>query len=59
MRLAPSMSKKLVVDSSVLILLSRRGALEKYLKQWKDEGYEVLIPKAIVRELMDEPKEDR
>ncbi len=53
------MSKKLVVDSSVLILLSRRGALEKYLKQWKDEGYEVLIPKAIVRELMDEPKEDR
>jgi len=50
------MSKKLVLDSSVLIILNRRGTLEEYLKRKKDEGYEVLIPKAIVRELIGEPK---
>jgi len=50
------MSKKLVVNSSVLIALSRRGTLEQYLKQKTDEGYEVLIPKAIARELLDDPK---
>ncbi len=50
------MSKKLVVDSSILIVLSRRGALEEYLKQKKHEGYEVLIPRAVARELIDEPR---
>jgi predicted PilT family ATPase len=50
------MSKRLVVDSSVLIILSRRGTLEAYLQRRKKEGYEVLIPKAIARELIDEPK---
>jgi len=50
------MSKKLVVDSSILIVLSRRGALEEYLRQKKHEGYEVLIPRAVARELIDEPR---
>ena len=50
------MSKKLVVDSSILVILSRRGTLEQYLKQKKDEGYEILIPKAIAKELLDEPR---
>jgi rRNA-processing protein FCF1 len=50
------MSRKLVVDSSVFIALSRRGTLEQYLKQKKDEGYEVLIPRAIARELLYDPK---
>lgn len=50
------MSKKLVVDSSILIVLSRRGALEQYLKQKKHEGYEILIPRAVARELIDEPR---
>jgi hypothetical protein len=47
------MNKKLVMDSSVLIILNRRGTIEKYLRRKKDE---VLIPKAIARELLDEPK---
>lgn len=50
------MSKKLVVDSSVLIVLSRKEILEEYLKRKKHEGYEVLIPKAIAKELIDEPR---
>jgi len=50
------MSKKLVVDSSILIVLSRRGALEEYLRQKKHEGYEVLIPRAVAKELIDEPR---
>ena len=50
------MSKRLVVDSSILIVLSRRNALEEYLQRRKKEGYQVLIPKAIARELIDEPK---
>lgn len=50
------MNKKLVVDSSVLIVLNRRGTLEEYLKRKKIEGYEVIIPKAIARELLDAPK---
>jgi len=45
-----------VIDSSVLIVLNRRGNLEEYLKRKRDEGYEVLIPKAIARELLDEPR---
>jgi len=50
------MSRKLVVDSSVLIVVSRRGALEEYLKWRKREGYEVLVPRAIARELTEEPR---
>ncbi len=50
------MNKKLVVDSSVLIILSRRGTLEQYLKQKKHAGYQVLIPRAIAKELLDEPR---
>jgi len=50
------MNKKLVVDSSILIVLSRRGALEEYLRWEKHEGYEVLIPRAVARELIDEPR---
>jgi len=45
-----------VIDSSVLIVLKRKGKLEEYLKRKRDEGYEVLIPKAIARELLDEPR---
>ncbi len=56
MKPALAMSKNLVVDSSVLIVLSRRGTLEEYLKRKKDEGYKIIIPKAIARELLDEPK---
>ncbi len=56
MKPALAMSKNLVVDSSVLIILSRRGTLEEYLKRKKDEGYAIIIPKAIARELLDEPK---
>jgi len=40
----------------VLIVLKRKGKLEEYLKRKRDEGYEVLIPKAIARELLDEPR---
>lgn len=45
-----------MIDSSVLIVLKRKGKLEEYLKRKRDEGYEVLIPKAIARELLDEPR---
>jgi len=50
------MNKRLVADSSVLIVLNRRGKLEEYLRRKRDEGYEVLIPRAIVNELLDEPR---
>jgi len=50
------LNKKLVIDSSVLIVLNRRGNLEEYLRRKRDEGYEVLVPKAIARELLDEPR---
>jgi|SRR3972149_5254413 len=50
------MSKKLVVDSSVVIALSRRGTLERNLKGKKDQNFEIVIPEAIARELLDEAK---
>ena len=56
MKLARPMSKKLVIDSSVLIALDRKGTLQQDLKRKKDEGYEVLIPRAIAREILEEPK---
>ena len=50
------MPKPLIVDSSVLIALSRKGELEDCLRRWKSEGYEVKVPKAIAEEVVDEPK---
>jgi rRNA-processing protein FCF1 len=50
------MHRQLVVDSSVLIALSRKGELEDCLEHWKSEGYEVKVPKAIAEEVVDEPK---
>lgn len=56
MKPALPMSKKLVMDSSVLIALDRIGILQQDLKRRRDEGYEVLIPRAIAREILEEPK---
>lgn len=50
------MNKKLVLDSSVIIDLDRKGILTNYLNQKRDEGYEVLVPRAIAREIIDDPK---
>jgi rRNA-processing protein FCF1 len=50
------MRKLLVVDSSVLIALNSRGRLENCLRRRKDEGYEIIVPKAIVKEVIEEPK---
>jgi rRNA-processing protein FCF1 len=50
------MHKPLVVDSSVLIALDSQGRLEDHLTQWKDEGYEVVVPAAIINEVIDEPE---
>ena len=57
MKLAPSMPKCLVVDSSVLIFYDRKGKLEDFLLAKKKENYKVIIPKAIAQEVIDEPKE--
>jgi rRNA-processing protein FCF1 len=46
----------LVVDSSILIFLDRKGQLEDFLRQKKKENYKVVIPKAIEEEVVDEPK---
>ena len=56
MKLAPSMPSCLVVDSSILIFLDRKGQLEDFLRQKKKENYKVVIPKAIAQEVVDEPK---
>jgi rRNA maturation endonuclease Nob1 len=51
------MRKPLVVDSSVLISLnSQEGRLETRLRQSKSEGYAVVMPEAIMKEVVDEPK---
>jgi hypothetical protein len=51
------MHKPLVVDSSVLISLNKQdGTLETRLGKRKSEGYAVVVPKAIMKELVDEPK---
>ena len=44
------MHRHLVVDSSVLIALDSQGRLENLLVQWKNEGFEVVVPSAIVKE---------
>jgi rRNA-processing protein FCF1 len=51
------MPSNLVVDSSILIFFDRKGKLEDFLRQKKKESYKVIIPKAIAREVVDEPKE--
>ena len=57
MKPAYSMPSYLVVDSSILIFFDRKGKLEDFLHQKKKENYKVIIPKAIVQEVIDEPKE--
>ena len=54
--MASPMHRSIVVDSSVLIALNSGGRLEARLRQRKDEGYEIIIPKAIAEEVVDEPK---
>jgi rRNA-processing protein FCF1 len=49
------MRKQLIADSSILIALSKKGELEGRLTRWKNEGYEVIIPKAIAEEVIEEP----
>lgn len=56
MKPAPLMHSYLVVDSSILIFYDRKGKLEDFLRQKKKENYKVIIPKAIEREVVDEPK---
>jgi rRNA-processing protein FCF1 len=51
------MPKCLVVDSSVLIFYDRKGELETFLQAKKRENYNVIIPKAIGQEVVNEPKE--
>ncbi len=51
------MPNYLVVDSSVLIFYDRKGELEDFLQQKRKENYCIVIPKAIVQELVDEPEE--
>lgn len=50
------MHRHLVVDSSVLIALDIQGKLESFLVKWKNEGFEVVVPAAIVKEVIDEPE---
>jgi rRNA-processing protein FCF1 len=57
MKPAHSMPNCLVVDSSILIFFDRKGQLEAFLRLKKKENYKVIIPKAIAREVIDEPKE--
>jgi hypothetical protein len=45
----------LVLDSSILIFYERKGKLEDFLWQKKKANYKVIIPKAIVQEIVDEP----
>jgi hypothetical protein len=57
MKPALLMPSYLVVDSSILIFYDRKGKLADFLLQKKKENYEVIIPKAIEHEVVDEPKE--
>ena len=50
------MHKPLVVDLSVLIALDVQGRLEGRLIQWKSDGFDVVIPAAIINEVIDEPE---
>lgn len=44
------------MDSSILIFYDRKGKLVDFLVQKKKENYNVIIPKAIAQEVVDEPK---
>jgi rRNA-processing protein FCF1 len=57
MKLAFLMPSCLVVDSSILIFFDRKGKLIDFLRQKKKQSYKVIVPKAIVQEVVDEPKE--
>ena len=46
----------IVVDSSILIFYDRKGKLEDFLQQKKKENCKVIIPKAIAREVIDDPR---
>jgi hypothetical protein len=50
------MPSYLIIDSSILIYLDRKGKLEDFLRQKKKANYKVTIPKAIAWEVVDEPK---
>src|SRR3972149_11325638 len=56
MKLANLMPSYLVVDSSVLIFFDRKGRLDEFLQEKKKENYRVIIPKAVVNEVVNEPK---
>lgn len=56
MKPAHLMPKRLVVDSSVLIFFDRKGKLDDFLREKRQEDYKVIIPKAIALEVVDEPK---
>ena len=56
MKLAHLMPNRLVIDSSVLIFFDRKGKLEDFLREKRQENYKVIIPKAIEQEVVDEPK---
>jgi len=47
----------LVVDSSILIFLDRKGKLEGFLRQKEKENYTIIIPEAIEEEMVDEPRQ--
>jgi len=50
------MPKPLILDSSVLIALTKKGELDIRLKRWKREGHDPTVPKAVAEEVVDEPK---
>ncbi len=50
------MPSYLVLDSSIVIFFDRKGKLEDFLQQKRKENYTVVIPKAIAKEVVDEPK---
>ena len=56
MKLANLMPNYLVVDSSVLIFFDRKGKLDEFLQEKKKENYTVIIPKAVAKEVVNEPK---
>ncbi len=49
------MPKQLILDSSILIALTKRNELQACLERLTNEGYEISIPQAIVDEVINEP----
>src|SRR3972149_11844355 len=56
MKQASLMPSYLAIDSSIIIFYDRKGKLEAVLQRKKKENYKVIVPKAIVQEVVDEPK---